>query len=196
MNKKILSFSVLLLGGIPSVSTHADTLWLSAVDAAETSAQVALISARQGEEANGPRILQLQSFEEGPHRVSFKLTIRKPGVHRIWAATTPQTAGWASPFLILVNGAPLGGDVDRTMPLEQQRPAFGLANNPGLFQWYLFGEAKLAADTHQVDFVVNTRRSTEEPRGRAFAFYLDTLLVTDDRALVPAGADAKRGAAK
>lgn len=181
---------------IAAASIRADTLWLSAVDATGTSPHVALIGAEKGVEANGSRILQLQSFTEGPHQASFKFSIRKSGTYKIWAATTPQTAGWASPFLLFLDNKPLGAAVDKTIAIKNNGPVYGLANNPGLFQWYLFGEKVLAPGEHEVTFRVNARRATKEAQGQAFAFYFDTLLVTDDATLVPSGADAKSGLRK
>ncbi|MFA6959697.1 MAG: hypothetical protein WC205_02980 [Opitutaceae bacterium] len=195
MNTRIVS----LLGAlvlVPLTSCWADTLWLSAIDATATTPQVALIGAAKGVEANGTRILQLQSFVEGPHQVSFKFSVKKSGTYKIWAATTPQTSGWASPFLVLLDGKPMGTATDQSIALQHSGPVYGFSNNPGLFQWYLFGEKLLTSGEHQVAFRITTRRATKEAQGQAFAFYFDTLLVTDTAALVPSGADAKETTAK
>ncbi|EIP97821.1 hypothetical protein OpiT1DRAFT_02271 [Opitutaceae bacterium TAV1] len=175
----------------------ADTLWLPASDATATTNQIAMIKAERGIEANGARILQLQSFADGPHQASFRFLVQKPGTYKIWASTTPQTAGWASPFLVLVDGKLLGTDTGtaaKSLPVGSTRPIYGLANNPGLFQWFCFGETALEAGEHEVTFQITTRRAAREARGQAFAFYLDSLLVTDDAALAPSGPRAKETA--
>lgn len=208
MKSKIPLFPPLSFSSLTSVAAgflwlvsaslcQADTLWLSASDAVAVTPQIAMIKAERGVEANGARILQLQSFADGPHQVSFKFLVQKTGAYKIWASTTPQTAGWASPFLVLVDGSPLGTDAAKTgknLPVDQTKPIYGLTNNPGLFQWFCFGETRLEAGEHEVTFQIKMRRAVTETQGQAFAFYLDSLLITDSATLAPSGPRAKETA--
>lgn len=184
-------FSLLLLSLSAALPCAADTLWISAIDMAAKTSMVALIGAEPGQDANAPRIAQLQTFASGEHTISFTFRTRDSGTYAIWAATTPPVTSWASPFQILLDGQIIysGG----------QRPAsgtaYGPASNPGLFRWYHFAKVTLDSGVHELTFSVTEPRTTVEPSGRAFAFYLDSILITDNASMQPEGAGAIPGAA-
>ncbi|RRJ95450.1 hypothetical protein Ga0100231_015225 [Opitutaceae bacterium TAV4] len=196
--KQFLSLVSVTLTTMLPMLCAADTVWLSAADVATTSSEFVFPVAQRNIEANGARLMQVQTLKEGPHEATFTLTIKKTGQHTIWAATTPQNVSWASPFLVLIDNQPINNASDkatRSDPVKISPPAFGLKNNPGLFQWYCFGTTTLSAGNHTVTFRINTRRQLADAKGQSYTFFLDSLLVTDNTAFTPTSPGAKGTAA-
>lgn len=184
------TLSLLLLPFAGAALCPADTLWISALDVADKTPAVALIGAQAGQEANAPRIAQLQTFAGGEHAISFVFRVRDSGTYDIWAATTPPVTSWASPFQIRLGSQVIYSGGECTASGQ----AFGLAGNPGLFRWYRFARVSLQSGVHELTFSVTEPRASVEQQGRAFAFYLDSILITDNSALRPQGAQAVSGA--
>lgn len=180
-----------------SVSENATGIWIEGEDAFSTNFHSGKVIDLHPSGPSGGMFLRLQARKEQANapappyyaRYGFEVPPQNVSgasdsieVWHVWIAATPQNAGWASPLAWRVNDGP-------EHSLKGSRWAGAPYGNPGsrdfgwVFGWIHAGAVALASGRHELEVRVTEPRAD----GNQYIASLDSILITNDAAFVPAG---------
>ncbi|MDR1282599.1 MAG: hypothetical protein LBK99_17520 [Opitutaceae bacterium] len=178
---------------------YATGIWLEGEDADTTNFHSGKVIDIHPNGPSGAMFLRVQTRKgqanvpQAPWFAKYKFTVPPPPPQaptpgsgktawHVWLASTPQNASWASPAEWRIDGG-------ETRSLRGSRWVSGTYGNSSsapagwVFGWTRAGTVELAPGEHELEILVNETRAD----GKQWVFCLDSILITNDTAHVPAG---------
>lgn len=176
---------MLLLSGFVVAEVFAvdrNLIWVEAEDAIETNFSPGVTVEAVPNGPTGWKYLRLYESDQAksesslPFHAVYRFTVQEDGLYYLWMGSTPQNAGWSSPFFYRV-------DEGQWKDLKGKKWASNPYGHERFFGWFLADAVSLKAGQHVLRIEVRGPRAVDTN----VSAFLDAFILTTDPKYVPSG---------